>query len=69
MTSTFKMQKVKNYPRPHNYTLSYGHGLETNNSTTIVPIVMNDDAMSTPSNYKANPEHACEPFESELTIP
>ncbi len=58
MAFKHKLMKTKWYPRPHNWDFSYGHGLEVGNPTTMWPIIMNDDAMSTPSAYEANPEHA-----------
>ncbi len=48
------------YPRPHDMTIIYGHGMESAvvNNTTIVPYNMYDEGLGTPINYNANPEHA-----------
>ncbi len=60
MVGKFMLMKTKWYPRPHDDSMSFAFGLESAivNQTTIVPIVMYDEGLGTPSAYEANPEHA-----------
>ncbi len=55
-----RLVKTKIYPRPHDMSNSWGHGLESAvvNQATIYPILMNDEGLGTPSAYEANPRHA-----------
>ncbi len=60
MVSKVMLMKTKWYPRPHNYQVLFGLGLEsaTANDDTIVPISIYDEAQGDPALYNANPEHA-----------
>ncbi len=60
MAIASRMVKTKIYPRPHNITNSWGHGLESAvvNQATIYPIIINDEGLGTPSAYEANPKNA-----------
>lgn len=55
-----KLMKEQWFPRPHNFAVRYSHGLETaqNNTATIVPLIMYDEGLGTPSDYESNPENA-----------
>ncbi len=57
---TIRFMKDKWYARPHNYQISWAHGLESAvaNQSTIVPISMYDEGLGTPSDYEANPRNA-----------
>lgn len=55
-----KLMKSKWFPRPHNYTINFGMGLETGvaNQATIIPVIMHDEGLGDPTSYEANPENA-----------
>lgn len=56
----YKLMKEKWYPRPHDHSLVWEHGLETGvaNRATIVPMAFYDEGKGSPSGYNSNPEHA-----------
>ncbi len=56
----FRLEKTKNYPRPHAFTAVWGYGLESAaaNRATIWPVTMYDEAMGDPKLLQAHPEHA-----------
>ncbi len=60
MVGKVKLQKIKNYPRPHTIECSWTHSLESStvNHTTILPVVRHDEGLGAPASYNANPEHA-----------
>ncbi len=60
MVSKVMMMKTKWYPRPHNFNVSWGFGLESgvSNQTTIIPLTMYDEGLGDPSAYTANPLNA-----------
>ncbi len=60
MPSRTMLMKTKWYPRPHQVTGWWGHGMESgvNNYATIMPMVMYDEAQGDPASYNAHPEHA-----------
>ncbi len=54
------LMRVRNYPRVHDIRNSWFHGMETGvaNTTTIYPLVMQDEGLGAPDSYNAHPEHA-----------
>ncbi len=60
MPTKTMLMKTKWYPRPHDFKLNWGHGLETGvvNQATIIPVTMYDEGQGDPTSYNANPLHA-----------
>ncbi len=60
MVGVFRMEKLKMYPRPHNWLGTFGLGLEPAivNSYTIIPFSFYDEGIGAASSYTANPENA-----------
>ncbi len=60
MTLKSILRKQKWYPRPHDFGIKFGLGLEPAvvNSDTIIPLVIHDEAQGNPALYNAHPEHA-----------
>lgn len=54
------LTKVPEYPRPHDFQLNFGMGLEAavNNETTIVPIIQYDEELGVINSYKSNPQNS-----------
>ncbi len=60
MTLKSILRKQKWYPRPHDFGVIFGLGLESAvvNNDTIIPLVIHDEAQGDPALYNAHPEHA-----------
>ncbi len=60
MPQKFRMEKVKEYPRPHNANHSWFHGIESVVVDRAVnyPIMFQDEGKGAPSGYNSHPEHA-----------
>ncbi len=60
VVGTPRFSKIKEYPRPHNFSHSWNHGMETgvNNFYTIYPIMHYDEGLGSPSTYESHPENA-----------
>ncbi len=54
------MTKVPEYPRPHNMSGSWAHGLESAvvNHSTILPLITYDEGLGVINTYKSNPQNA-----------
>ncbi len=60
MPTKARMSKVPEYPRPHNMTGSWAHGIESAvvNDTTILPLITYDEGLGVINSYKSNPQNA-----------
>lgn len=55
------LRKSRWYPRPHSMDMQWFSRLENghnNKTATILPAIMYDEGLGSPSTYNANPEHA-----------
>lgn len=57
--ATFRMAKVKQYPRPHNRKIKFNLQPDTSSKeATFIPILHNDEGLGDPASYQAHPEHS-----------